>query len=100
MIATTNPPDDQPEPEPDPVMPPVLKPELVHDPIENVRRLDRYIDDKFLEIFAHEDRDGAFSRIVVEGLSRNDNGPAWVPITSWREWWARAKREENQRGGN
>ena len=96
MITTTNPPEGEPEPEPEPVLTPVLKPELVHDPLENVRRLDRYIDDRFLEIFAHEDRNGALSGIVTEGLAQNDNGARWAPITSWRDWWQRAKRAENQ----
>ena len=97
MTTTTNPPEGEPEPEPEPT--PVPKPELVHDRLENVRRIDRYIDDKFLEIFAHEDRDGALSRIFTEGLSQNDNGAKWAPITSWRDWWQRAKRAENQSQG-
>ena len=77
-------------PQPNPVPPP-----------ESTRRSDRYIDDKFLEIFAHEDRNPALSRIVTEALAQNDNGGQWAPITSWRDWWARAKRAENQsQGGN
>jgi len=88
MITTTNPPEGEPEPEPEPT------PNAVPQP-ESTRRSDRYIDDKFLEIFAHEDRNGALSRIFEEGLSQNDNGGSWAPITSWRDWWNRAKRAED-----
>ena len=88
MITATNPPEGEPEPVPNPVPQP-----------ETTRRNDRYIDDKFLEIFNHEDRNGALSRIFTEGLSQNDNGAKWAPITSWRDWWQRAKRAENQSQG-
>jgi len=107
MITTTTPPDGG-EPEPDdPIPTPDPTPNLadylnstVGHP-ESTYRYDRYVDDKFLEIFAHEDRNPALSRIVTEALAQNDNGGQWAPITSWRDWWARAKRAENQsQGGN
>jgi hypothetical protein len=97
MIATTNPPDDEPEPEP--VTTPEPTPNLRYSGPENTRHYDCYVDDKFLDIFAHEDRNGALSRIVTEALSQNDNGAQWAPITSWRDWWARAKRAENHEKG-
>jgi hypothetical protein len=98
MITTTNPPEGEPEPEPVPTTDPT--PNLVYSGPENTRHYDRYIDDKFLDIFKHEDRNGALSRIVTEGLAQNDNGAQWAPITSWRDWWQRAKRAENQSQGD
>ena len=89
-MITTNPPDDGTQPEPEP------EPNLAAGSLPTYRP-DRYVDDKFLNIFRYEDRNGAFSRIVTEGLSRNDNGSGWVPITSWRDWWQRAKRAEDHR---
>lgn len=100
MTVTTNPPDDEPEPDSVPAATSweeACRWIFLHP--ENTRGLDRYIDDKFLDIFAHEDRSGAFSRIVTEGLSQNDNGDGWAPITSWRDWWQRAKRAENHDKG-
>ena len=90
IVLTTNPPEYGPEPEPEPEPTPSLPPRP-----ESTRNYDRYIDDKFLEIFNNEDFNGALSRIVTEGLSQNDNGAKWAPITSWRDWWQRAKRREN-----
>jgi hypothetical protein len=92
MITTTNPPEHEPEPEPEPKPEPTVN--LKPSP-ESTGHYDRYIDDKFLEIFNNEDFNGALSRIVTEGLSQNDNGAKWAPITSWRDWWNRAKRKEN-----
>ena len=83
MIATTNPPESEPEPEPEPTA----------SSAGPTHRPDRYVDDKFLEIFRHEDRDGEFARLVTEYLSQNDSG--WAPITSWRAWWQRGKRAED-----
>ena len=101
MITATNPPEGEPEPEP--VITPneaaeikALAAYLVAHP-ESLHRPDRYVDDKFLKIFNHEDRNGALSRIFTEGLSQNDNGARWAPITSWRDWWQRAKRAEDHR---
>lgn len=99
MITTTNPPEGEPEPD-DPIPTTEPVPNLRYSGPESTGRYDRYIDDKFLDIFKHEDRNGAFSRIVTEGLSQNDNGAQWAPITSWRDWWARAKRAENLKGDN
>lgn len=78
MTTTTNPPEGEPEPGP-----------------ENTQHYDRYIVDKFLDIFKYEDRNEALSRIITEGLAQNDNGAQWAPITSWRDWWKRAQRREN-----
>ena len=112
MITATNPPEGEPEGEdqPEPVPCPGrlalcgapcgcrgLNESHYPAPLESTRRIDRYIDDKFLAIFAHEDRNGALSRIFTEGLSQNDNGARWAPITSWRDWWQRAKRAEDHR---
>ena len=103
-MITTNPPDNESEPEPEPT-PCEMCGRYGCDPKHHTpgpgptHRPDRYVDDKFLDIFRYEDRDGAFSRIVTEGLSRNDDGSGWVPITSWRDWWQRAKRAENQKLG-
>ena len=97
MITTTNPPEGEPEPEPVPT--PDAAPLRYSGP-ENTRHYDRYVDDKFLDIFAHEDRNGALSRIIAAALAQNDNGSSWAPITSWRDWWQRAKRAENLKGDN
>jgi len=101
MITTTNPPEgeseDESQPEPAPTTNPAPWPDTWP---ELTRNHDHYIDDKFLNIFKHEDRSGALSRIVTEGLSQNDNGAQWAPITSWRDWWQRAKRAENLKGDN
>lgn len=92
VITTTDPPEYEPEPEPTPES----APELILEPgPESTHHYDRYIDDKFIEIFDNEDRNGALSRIVTEGLSQNDSGSKWAPITSWHDWWKKAKREEN-----
>jgi len=99
VITTTNPPEEK-EPEPEREPTPEPTPNLRYSGPESTGRYDRYIDDKFLDIFKHEDRNGAFSRIVAEGLSQNDNGAQWAPITSWRDWWQRAKRAENQQRGD
>jgi len=98
VITTTNPPDDESEGEGQ--LEPGPTPNLRYSGPENTRNYDRYIDDKFLDIFKHEDHNGALSRIVTEGLSQNDNGAQWAPITSWRDWWQRAKRAENLKGDN
>ena len=95
MITSLDPPEQDPEePETSATAVPAPAPNLKPSP-ESTRHYDRYIDDKFLEIFNNEDCNGALSRIVTEGLSQNDNGRKWEPITSWRDWWNRAKRKEN-----
>jgi len=94
-MRTTYPPNDLPDPEPEPEPNATPAPDLKPCP-ESTEHYDRYIDDKFLEIFNYEDPTNALSHIVTEGLSQNDNGGKWEPITSWRDWWNRAKRRENQ----
>ena len=59
MITTTNPPEHEPEPEPEPKPEPTVN--LKPSP-ESTGHYDRYIDDKFLEIFNNEDFNGALSR--------------------------------------
>ena len=93
MITTTNPPEHEPEPEPKPEPTANLKPSP-----ESTGHYDRYIDDKFLEIFNNEDFNGALSRIVTEGLSQNDNGAKWRSnhfLARLVESGQRGKRTEN-----
>lgn len=91
-MTTTNPPEYGPEPEPEPEPKPEPTDNLGPNP-ETPQHYDRYIDDKFLEIFSNEDSNGALARAVTSGLSQNDGGPKEAPTSALRAWWQRAKRE-------
>ena len=65
---------------------------------ESRLRHDPYINDKFIDIFRHEDNDGALAHVFEKNLSANDDsdGTGTAPRTNGFMAWLRTAREEKE----
>lgn len=100
-MRTTNPPEFEPEPEDSPTLAEALL-IVTHVPLlevspESTLRHDVYINKKFADIFAHEDRSGALAHAFEKSLSANDNGGTPQSGASGLAAWWRAAREAEQK---
>lgn len=96
-MRTTNPPEYEPERGPEVSL--ASNPDARADAVtlevnpESTLRHDVYINKKFVEMFAYEDRSEALARAFEKSLSANDNGGGKAPTANGLVAWFRAARE-------